>query len=184
MPNDITLIGPVRAGKSTIAAILGERLNLPQYAMDEACWDYYRAMGYDDVYGDNLQKNDFAAFDAYVRQYYPTMIESFLRDHTGGIIDFGGGHSVFNDPTDLERVRAALEPYPNVVLIQPSPDTAETLRVLDARTEARWRDAIALMNREFVNHPANFVLAKIVVYTQGKTPQETVDEILTKVVLS
>ncbi len=30
----------------------------------------------------------------------------------------------------------------------------------------------------FVRHPSNYKLAKYVVYTEGKTPQETAEEIL------
>ncbi len=38
---------------------------------------------------------------------------------------------------------------------------------------------LAGMNRHFLEHPANARLATITVYTKGKSPTETRDEILT-----
>ena len=46
MESLIILIGPMAAGKSTIAKILAEKLNLPQHPMDDVRWDYYEEIGY------------------------------------------------------------------------------------------------------------------------------------------
>ena len=35
---DIVLLGPVRAGKSTVGRLLAQRLDLPQISIDEVRW--------------------------------------------------------------------------------------------------------------------------------------------------
>jgi hypothetical protein len=37
------------------------------------------------------------------------------------------------------------------------------------------------LNEHFVKHPSNQRLAKMTIYTQGKSPEETCDEILEKI---
>ena len=37
------------------------------------------------------------------------------------------------------------------------------------------------MNEYFVRHPSNYRLAKLTVYTEGRSPEETRDEILERV---
>ena len=39
------------------------------------------------------------------------------------------------------------------------------------------------MNEQFVRHPSNIALAKMVVYTNGKTPEQTCNEIVPKLIL-
>ena len=107
MPSDIILIGPVRAGKSTLAQLLAEKLSWPHVALDE------------------------------------------LR----------------------------------VVLLLPSPDAQESIQILNERT----KDLVGSFgqgfnwNEHFVRHRSNYDLAKFIVYTKGKTPEETRDEILNRV---
>jgi ATPase subunit of ABC transporter with duplicated ATPase domains len=43
----VILIGPMSAGKSTLASLLSERLGLPRIEMDVIRWDYYAEIGYD-----------------------------------------------------------------------------------------------------------------------------------------
>lgn len=46
---DIVLLGPVRAGKSTLSRLLAQRLELPQVSVDEVRWKYYKEIGYDEA---------------------------------------------------------------------------------------------------------------------------------------
>jgi replication-associated recombination protein RarA len=45
MSLEIILIGPIGAGKSSVAELLSSRLSLPQQSMDERRWDYYKEIG-------------------------------------------------------------------------------------------------------------------------------------------
>lgn len=59
----------------------------------------------------------------------------------------------------------------------PSPDLNETLQILNERNQ-ELPDDIRETNEHFVRHSSNYELAKFTVYTRGKTPEETRDEIL------
>jgi hypothetical protein len=90
------------------------------------------------------------------------------------VIDFGAGYSVQDDPILFARVQRALAPHPNVVLLLPSPDAEQSIAYLQERNGADWHG----LNARYIRHPANRMLAKATVFTIGKTPQETCDEIL------
>lgn len=65
------------------------------------------------------------------------------------------------------RVQRALAPYPNTVLLLPSPDLEESIHILNERT----RDLVGSFgqgfnwNEYFVRHRSNYDLAKFIVYT-------------------
>ena len=46
----VILIGPISAGKSTIARLLAEKLDLPHRALDDDRWNYYKEIGYDEAH--------------------------------------------------------------------------------------------------------------------------------------
>ena len=55
---DIILIGPIGAGKSTLAALLAERLGVPRCGMDIERWPYMQEAGYDPAVADEIRKRD------------------------------------------------------------------------------------------------------------------------------
>lgn len=93
------------------------------------------------------------------------------------MVDFGAGHSVYDDEALFRRVALALVPYPNVFLLLPSADINESIQVLNERNKDELADCIKV-NEHFIRHPSNSRLAKFTVYTKGKTPAETCQEIL------
>jgi hypothetical protein len=70
-------------------------------------------------------------------------------------------------------------PYPNVFLLMPEPDPQASTRILLERlaVEVLIDDKIEVMER-LVHHPAHFFLARAVIYTSGKTPEQTCEEII------
>jgi shikimate kinase len=176
MKDDIILIGPIGSGKTTIAALLSEALDLPVVSLDVLRWDYYAEIGYDPQQAKLLMELDgFRAMYDYWKPFEIHAVERVLADHSDCIIEFGGGHSVYEDDTMFARAKHALTPYRNLVLLLPSPDNNESFRILSERLE----EAIDL-NRHFIEHHSNDDLATITVYTDGKTPETTRDEIIAR----
>jgi shikimate kinase len=178
MLSDIILIGPIGAGKSTQGKLLSEALGLPRCGMDEIRFDYYKEIGYDEELAKEIeQKDGFVGLYQYWKPFEIHAVERLLAEHQDCVIDFGGGHSVYEDDTLFARARQALAPYEHVVLLLPSPDLDESVRLLTERTGPIISNGFDF-HAHFVKHHSNHDLATRVVYTHGKTPEETRDEIL------
>jgi shikimate kinase len=177
MISDIILIGPIGAGKSTVGSLLSARLNLPQCSMDDLRKSYYEEIGYDEELGKQKREAGGAwGIYEYWKPFEAHAVERLLSEHHQCTIDFGAGHSVYEDTALFKRVETALSQYPNVVLLLPSIDLDESVKILQELTElpGEWSN----LNEHFVRHPSNNKLAKFTVFTKGKTPEETCDEIL------
>jgi hypothetical protein len=178
MSLEIILIGPIGAGKSSVAELLSSRLSLPQQSMDERRWDYYQEIGYDEELAKHKRAtNGFWEVYQYWKPFEAYAVERLLAEHHNCTIDFGAGHSVYEDVALFERVERMLAPYPNVLLLLPSPDLDESIRILDRRNDY-VPDGSFNINEHFVRHPSNYKLAKFTIYTKGKTVAETGNEIL------
>lgn len=178
MPSDIVLIGPIGSGKSTQGQLLAQRLALPQCLMDDLRWAYYEEIGYDKALAQ--QKRDAEGMGAVLQYWKPFeayAVERLLAEHRDCVIDFGAGHSVYEDEALFKRVQQALAPYSNVVLLLPSPDIEESRQILHQRNRDRPSD-ITLVNEHFLQHPANAQLAKHTVYTHHNPPEVTCADIL------
>lgn len=189
MNSTIILIGPMSAGKSTIAKLLAEKLNLPRYEVDENRWEYYNEIGYDKAVASQIAKSDQGMLGLlrYWKPFEAHSVERVLADHPNCVIDFGAGHSVYEDEELFNRVQRVLAPYPNVILLLPSPDLDESVEILNARFGQLLMEEIGEIdqalfgvNEHFVKNPSNHKLATMIIYTNGKTPDETCAEILQK----
>jgi shikimate kinase len=182
---DIILIGPMGVGKSTLGKLLADHLGLPQCSMDTVSLDYYKEIGYSEETEQQIERTEgIAGRFRYWKPFEAHAVERLLAEHQGYVIDFGAGHSVFEDAGLFARVQRALAPYPNVVLILPSADVDESIRVLAARSGMEDVPFYNTLNAHFITHPANYGLAKNIVYTQDKTPEQTRDEILAAITMS
>lgn len=176
------LIGPHRAGKSTLAALLGARLGVPVCALDAIKWRYFREAGYDDAEGNNMRAaQGFLGFSRFLKPYAIAMVERVLAEHRDCVFDFGAGHSMSEDAEQVARVRQALAPFRNVVLVLPSPSIEESVRVLRERS-GPWVPDGASEYFDFhtheVTHPLNAVLATHTLYTEGCTLEQACDHLL------
>lgn len=183
----IILIGPSKTGKSTVAKRISAALGIPWIELDEARWGYYAEIGYDPERAKHIRHaGGMKALAAYWKPFDIHGVERVLADYPRGhVISFGAGHSVYEDASMLARAQAALAGFPHVFLLLPSPDVDESVQMMKERLRAdepefgeEGLEAIAQINRFFVEHPSNACLATTTLYTAGKTPQQTADEIL------
>jgi shikimate kinase len=180
MDTNIILIGPMRAGKTTIGKLIAERLNIQQVSLDKLRWDYYAEIGYDTKHADALfAAGDVEAVLRYWKPFEIYAVERVLTDYPEGyVIDFGAGHSVYDDEAQFARAEQALAPFPYVILLLPLPDPDESLRILHQRDLDDGESGLPEINEHFVRHSSNYRLAKQVIYTKERTPAQTCDELL------
>lgn len=184
----IILIGPMMAGKSTVGRLLAERLNLEQRVLDDLRWDYFDEIGYDKEESRRIvEEQGMTGLLAYWKPFEVHAVQRVLADHSNCVIDFGAGYTVQEDENLFGRVEKALAPFEHVILLLPSPDVNESVRILNQRMETLLREykqpeenipEVLAANEHFVAHPANSRLAKLVIYTEGKSPEETCEEIV------
>jgi shikimate kinase len=180
MDSSIILIGPLSAGKSTVAALLAARLDMPHVSMDDLRFDYYAEIGYDEqVAQDKRDQEGWWGRYRYWKPFEAHAVERLLNDHPNAVIDLGAGHSVYEDEQLFERVAGILAPYQHIVLLLPDPDVAESLRILSSRDETAA--LLSEVNAHFLQHPSNQRLAKLVVYTGERAPQEVCAEIIRRI---
>lgn len=174
---EIFLIGPMGAGKSTLGKLLAEQLGRPQVSLDTIRWDYYKEIGYDKAVQQEIgEREGFAGVYRYWKRFEAHAVVRALQEYRGCVIDFGAGHSVQENDADFARIQAVLAPYPNVVLILPSPDLDESITLLRERTP--FKVGGVPFTRYLVTHPAFPMVATQVVYTEGKAPAAICEEIL------
>jgi hypothetical protein len=180
MCNDLVLIGSLGAGKTTVSKLLAEQVGLPHRCMDDLRWTYFKEIGYDeDLAKQKRQSEGVWGLCQYWKPFEVHAIERLLSEHQNCVFDLSGGCHTQTDSALLERVYQALAPY-NTVLLMPSPDLDESLQILNER-ENYVSDVHRNANEHFLKHPSNYLLAKFVVFTQGKTPRQTCDKILSLV---
>ncbi len=173
----VLLIGPMSSGKSTIGRLLAQRLGRPEVALDQLRWDYYREIGWDEARQREISRDEgFAGVLRYWKPFEIYAVERVLAEHAGSVIHFGAGHSVFYEPDHIARAHTALARFRNVVLLLPSPDVDESVAILRERFVFHV-DGVEL-NRYLISHPGMAALATHTVYTGGKTPEQTRDEIV------
>jgi shikimate kinase len=186
--SDIIFIGPLGAGKTTVGHLLAKKLGLPFCSVDNVCWSYYREAGYDKTFASQISATGQGTQGVlrFSKPFKARMIEKVLADHHG-VIDFGASNSVYDDKDLFARVENALAPYPNVILLLPSPDMDESAVILKNRltrmlVEAGkdFTDELFELNEYLVKHPSNYRLAKLVIYTKDKTPEEICDALVQK----
>ena len=184
MQLSLILIGPMHAGKSTVAKLLAERWGVRRICMDHVRWDYYREIGYEEAkQKEAYDRGGFAGMVAYWKPFEAHAVERLMGDvERAGercVVDFGAGHSVYEDPSLFERVRRAMEPH-DVVLLLPCADIEESTAILRDRRDLihpQQKGQPTDVNEHFLRHPSNVILAKFTVHTKDRTPEQTAEEI-------
>jgi hypothetical protein len=177
MKPEIVLIGPIGSGKTTVAELLSMRTGLPRRSIDELRWYYYDEIGYDrDLARQKRTEEGFWGLYHYWKPFEAYAVGRLLNSFHDCIFDLGGGHSVYEDDKLFRQVQDLLAPYSHVVLLIPSPDKEESIEILHSRNHydsAGQRE----VNEHLVRHPSNYELAKQIVYTKDKDPDQICSEI-------
>ncbi len=186
MKSIIILIGPMSVGKSTLAKKLAKQLGVPRIELDEVRQRFYSEIGYDEKFASEIVgKEGMKGLINYWKPFEAHAVERALEEYNNCVMDFGAGHSVYEDQELFERVEKALKPHKYVFQILPSPDPDRSVEVVNQRFSellinevGKIDNELLALNEHFVRHPSNGLLAKKTFFTEGKSAKDTVQEIL------
>jgi len=185
----IILIGPPEVGKTTVGALLKEKLKIGQVSLDWLRFGYYKEIGYDKSLANKLRESDLEALISYWQKFDVYAVARVLSEYRNCVIDFGAIHSVYDDSKLLDIVRNILKPYVNVILLLPTPTKEENIRVLLERKSRRYNltwEEVQMWERvirRFIYNQSNYILAKETVYTYGKSQKEILKDMLKRIYL-
>jgi len=182
----VVLIGPMSTGKSTLAKKLAKKLGVPRVELDEVRQRFYQEIGYNEKYASEIVgREGMRGLIDYWKPYEAHAVERALQVYKDCVIDFGAGHSVYDDQTLFQRVDQALKPYQFVFLILPSPDLDRSVKVVNERFSQLLIDEVGKvdpelldLNEHFVRHPSNHQLSKKTFYTEGRSVLKTCQAML------
>lgn len=177
----IIFIGPEGSGKSTIGKLIAPRLNKELFTLDRHRDVLYAPYSYDkDLAGKIYEEHGTWVFYKHWKYFEFRAVSHILSNakepsapYHSKILDFGAGHSVYEDAEELAQIEALTRPYKNVFLFIPCEDVEDAVQV----TEQRRGHALPL-NKHFFEHKSNALLAKHIIYTKDKTAEECADAVL------
>ncbi len=176
----IILIGPMSTGKSTIARELAKLTKMKRVPMDRVRWYYYLKDGFSIEKEESIES--FTDVMSYWKPFEVKAVKRIISEFPNSVIDFGAGHSYYTDTSQFNEVKEVLSPLKNVVLLLPSESKEESLTICNERLKERVKRELDKTetdaNRAFIYHRSNYDLAKHIVYTKDKTPEQTAKEVL------
>jgi len=186
MRSIIILIGPMSVGKSTLAKKLAKKLGVPRIELDDVRQRFYNEIGYDEQFASAVVgKEGMMGLIEYWKPFEAHAVERALKEYNNCVIDFGAGHSVYEDPELFQRVEKALKSHKFVIQILPSPDLDRSVEIVNQRfSELLIKEVgkvdpeLLELNEYFVRHPSNSLLAKKTFYTEGRSINATCQAIL------
>lgn len=166
--DSIILIGPMGTGKSTISTLLCQALDKPCISLDDR-------NSLDVLYQQSKNFKYFKDFEFFLTGSVLTNLKE------PAIVDFGAGHSVYENPIQFLEMHHLIEQFRNVVLLIPSEDKKESRLILNQRKGIELGSQRDNENCHFIESPCNYQLATMIQYTKNKTPEEITNELLMKI---
>lgn len=162
----ILLIGASGAGKSTVAEELHNITGMPRVSLDRVA-NQDRRSGF---------IRNFKNVENYNIYMIKAVIQKAKEQSMPEIVDFGAGHSVYDDQNVFSEVKRELHSFKNIVLLIPSVDIEESIRIMEDRSTGDTRD-----NRKFLTSQCNRELTTITIYANNRTPNEIANEIIERI---
>jgi shikimate kinase len=177
--DEIILLGPMGAGKSTISNLLGHELNKKVVQMDDLRAVYYPKQGLTKKWLNNIERN-LGFLELYYRckEYELVMVEEALKDHQGCIFDFGAGHASFYNEKHIKKINKLLCNFPNTFLLLPSPDFLTSMLHLNRMSHEELDNDRLQVNKLILLDKNLQNLASHTIYTADSTPEVTTLQIL------
>lgn len=175
----IVFLGPMGAGKSSVARVLANATGIQQVPMDDVRWYFYFKNGY--RLSDEDACSSFREKFELWKPFEVDAIERAIQDFPNCIIDFGAGHAHHENPEHRERVERAMAPLNNTFYLIPDESNARTLEICGQRIRDTYlTDSSELLevNSIIVNSGLSRRLAKHTVITGEKTPEQVAIDIL------
>lgn len=164
--NTIILIGPMGTGKSTIAKLLADKIQSGERLAVDSRGQF------EELYKKEKSFRNFKNFEF-------TLIGTILSSlKTPCVIDFGAGHSVYEDSILRAKMQEICSQFKNIILLLPSKDNETSRRILLKRRNFKPGSHKDKDNWHFITAPNNYELATDIIYEEGKSPEEILEEIL------
>jgi len=174
---NLILIGPPGVGKSTVATWIQALTNRNRVSLDDRGHPFHasRLPGYHT----SALHPSMVGFMAAYRTWKPFEIESVekhLQAVDNHVIDFGAGHSVYEDPVQFERAATALRGH-HVALLLPDQSIDRSRVILSEQHPSQDPEGIKFIEHVLA-HPSNTRVANVIVTREAKTPKEVAKEVL------
>ncbi len=162
----ILLIGPSGAGKSTVAEELHKITKMSRLCLDVIA-NQDKQSGF---------MNNFKNADEYNAHMIKKVLEKAEADGIPGVVDFGAGHSVYEDLQIFNEVKRELKKFANIILLLPSVNIEESLQIMEQRATGDYST-----NKKFIMSQCNRELATMTMYGNNRTPKQIAIEIIEKI---
>lgn len=191
MRNEIILIGPMLAGKSSMALILADHFEFPIINIDQIKWKYLAEYGLTQSHAENLLINyGVNEMINFYKPYESLIVEKILSNYKKCIFDFGAGFSIYDDVFLQNKINKILFEYKNIFLILPSENMSLNKRILGERLKIKIKNdpfltkhyhALYNLCMYFLDHPTNNTLAKHILYTHGVSKTKLIQQVIKKI---
>jgi hypothetical protein len=170
---NIILIGPEHVGKSTVAAWINHVTGRPHVSLDDRNHPFH-ASNLPRYHTSVLKSGSFMERYRSWKPFEALSAEMHVNAVDNHIIDFGAGHSVYDDEAQFERVAQATMGH-HVVLLMPAEGLERSRKILLEQHPVG-------VNHEFINYvldnSSNERLANITISRDAKSAKEIALEVL------
>ena len=94
------------------------------------------------------------------------------------IIDFGAGHSIYEDEILRSQMKKMCSQFKNIILLLPSKDKAKSREILAERRKIKLGSHKDQDNWHFITAENNYEIATNILYEENKTPEDISREIM------